>query len=131
MRIIIMMIIIIKLIRIITVTRIRILMTVIRIGIVIIRIMTVTVTVIRILTIIITIHTGPHSAPGMIPYFDLTTDQMVTTHVCAGGRLRRDQCVLPCPDALWDVLEQCWAERAADRPRFAELGVVLGLVVIE
>ena len=68
--------------------------------------------------------------PGMIPYFELTADDSVLSYVCSGGRLLQRECALSCPDPLWALLERCWADGARDRPSFAELGVLLGLVAL-
>ena len=65
---------------------------------------------------------------GLIPYFELTEDRFVVAHVCSGGRPPRGQLPGGCPDPLWRLVEGCWADRASDRPTFAQLLADLGAV---
>lgn len=56
---------------------------------------------------------------GDIPYFEITDDTKLITHVCGGGRLvlEGDRC----PDALWVLINSCWCESPEKRPTFSEL----------
>lgn len=60
---------------------------------------------------------------GNLPYYQLTTDREVVDFVCGAGLLERPDA---CSDALWTLLQSCWAPRPTDRPTFAELAVALG-----
>ena len=59
---------------------------------------------------------------GDVPYFDVL-DQHITGHVLdQGRRLQRPQRAC---EALWGLLERCFAEAPKDRPAFEELGGLL------
>lgn len=64
---------------------------------------------------------------GDVPYLTVADDDRVIVHVLGGGRLERPS---PCRDqsydALWGVVQSCFAHRPQDRPTFAELGASLG-----
>ena len=59
---------------------------------------------------------------GSFPYA-LVTDSDILAHVFGGGRLPRPD---DCPDDLWSIVQRCWATPPAERPTFAEMGVLLG-----
>ena len=61
---------------------------------------------------------------GNHPYA-LVTDSAILAHVFGGGRLSRPD---DCPEDLWSIVQQCWATSPADRPTFAEVGILLGQV---
>jgi hypothetical protein len=59
---------------------------------------------------------------GSFPYA-LVTDSDILAYVFGGGRLSRPD---DCPDDLWSIVQRCWATSPAERPTFAEVGVLLG-----
>jgi len=62
---------------------------------------------------------------GLVPFFDIASDNAVITHVCNGGRLPRLQ---SCPENVWTVLKMCWSVQPLNRPTFAVLATMLGSV---
>ena len=72
-------------------------------------------------------HVCSCSRAGEMPYFELKDDERVISHVMAGGRLSRPaEASRGEYDALWRIVESCWAEHAAVRPTFSQLSVSLG-----
>jgi hypothetical protein len=59
---------------------------------------------------------------GFVPYDMIQTDSEVAAHVCGGGRLDKPA---ECPDALYQVMCACWAQRPQDRPSFRTLAAWL------
>jgi len=59
---------------------------------------------------------------GFVPYDMIQSDDGVAAHVCGGGRLEKPA---DCPDALYQVMCACWAQRPQDRPCFMTLAAWL------
>eukprot|EP00386_Alphamonas_edax_P008932 GDKI01029284.1.p1 GENE.GDKI01029284.1~~GDKI01029284.1.p1 ORF type:complete len:310 (-),score=71.81 GDKI01029284.1:1073-2002(-) len=59
---------------------------------------------------------------GDEPYFNLHSDQQVCDFVTGGGRLPRPA---GCAEALWSMVERCFAQEPNDRPTFSELAALL------
>ncbi|KAF7290843.1 hypothetical protein MIND_01325500 [Mycena indigotica] len=55
---------------------------------------------------------------GNIPFFELTTDIAVMFQVIQGNRPDRPNTI---PDALWKLMEECWAANPSDRPTTTQL----------
>lgn len=55
---------------------------------------------------------------GFVPYDMIQTDGEVAAHVCRGGRLEQPA---ECPDAVFQVMQACWAQRPQERPNFSTL----------
>ena len=64
---------------------------------------------------------------GMIPFFEISSDDAVIAHVVGGGTLARPAAEYECPDPLWELVASCWAKNASERPGFGQLGISLGM----
>ena len=66
---------------------------------------------------------------GRIPYWEITNNDAVSTHVVGGGRLARPiEEGQACPDGLWELVASCWAKKPKFRPGFTELGISLAVL---
>ena len=59
---------------------------------------------------------------GNLPYAFIGREDEVAERVCAGQRLAQPD---GCTDELWGIVNSCWAAEPGQRPRFAQLGVLL------
>ena len=58
---------------------------------------------------------------SQIPYTFIANDSDVAQRVVEGTRLERPLEPTECPESVFEILQRCWAARAADRPDFAVL----------
>ena len=59
---------------------------------------------------------------GMIPYADISEDEVLHAAIVSGLRLEQP---FSCPSILWNLIVDCWDARPACRPSASHFGVQL------
>ena len=67
---------------------------------------------------------------GTKPYFSISSDDAVIAYVVQGGSLGRPPGAPSTVDHLWDSVLACFAPLPANRPKFEQLGVKLGQLMV-